>query len=141
MPVSGVSSSISIDSAKLRTEPGKQAAQLESEAFMAMLLAQMRNQNPFEPMKENEMISQMAQMNSVQELKNLSATMKELSRSNGLLSAATMMGKVVSFRDAYGMLMESLVESVVVENDDVMLVAGDALVKLADVVAVRKGEN
>jgi flagellar basal-body rod modification protein FlgD len=136
MTVTGVSNGISITDATTRTVPGKQAAELESEAFMAMLLAEMRNQNPFEPMKENELLGQMAQMNSVQELKNLSASMNEMNNSNNLLSAAALMGKRVSFLDENGSTVESLVDSVMVKDNDIKLMAGDNVVKLADIIQI-----
>jgi flagellar basal-body rod modification protein FlgD len=46
--------------------------------FMMILLAQLRNQNPLEPMDDKELISQMAQLNSLQELQKINASLSTL---------------------------------------------------------------
>jgi flagellar basal-body rod modification protein FlgD len=46
--------------------------------FMALLLTQMRNQNPLEPMDDNQMIAQMAQLNSLSELQKINANLEAL---------------------------------------------------------------
>jgi flagellar basal-body rod modification protein FlgD len=45
----------------------------DANAFMAILLAQLRNQNPLEPMDDKELIGQMTQLNSLEELKKISS--------------------------------------------------------------------
>lgn len=50
----------------------------DSQAFMAILLAQMKYQNPLQPMDDKEVIAQMAQLNSLQELQNINATLQRL---------------------------------------------------------------
>jgi flagellar basal-body rod modification protein FlgD len=46
--------------------------------FMMILLAQLRNQNPLEPMDDKQMIAQMAQLNSLQELQKINASLSTL---------------------------------------------------------------
>lgn len=46
--------------------------------FMMILLTQLRNQNPLEPMDDKELISQMAQLNSLQELQKINASLSTL---------------------------------------------------------------
>ncbi len=50
----------------------------DANAFMTILLAQLRNQNPLEPMDDKELISQMAQLNSLEELKKISTGIDKL---------------------------------------------------------------
>lgn len=50
----------------------------DANAFMAILLVQMRNQNPLEPMDDKDLIAQMAQLNSLEELKKISAGIETL---------------------------------------------------------------
>ena len=54
------------------------ATSLDSTQFMQLLLAQMRNQNPLEPMNDKEMISQLAQLNSMQTLQKISSSLDKL---------------------------------------------------------------
>lgn len=50
----------------------------DANAFMAILLVQLRNQNPLEPMDDKDLIAQMAQLNSLEELKKISAGIETL---------------------------------------------------------------
>lgn len=54
----------------------------DANAFMMILLAQLRNQNPLEPMDDKELIGQMAQLNSLEELKKISAGVDKLIQLN-----------------------------------------------------------
>jgi flagellar basal-body rod modification protein FlgD len=58
----------------------------EGSEFMQILLAQLRNQNPMQPMDDNQLIGQMAQLNSLQELQKISTTL------DGLVEAITSRG-------------------------------------------------
>lgn len=49
--------------------------------FMTILLAQMRHQNPLEPMDDKELISQMTSLNSLSELQKINATLMMLVQS------------------------------------------------------------
>jgi len=55
---------------------------LDANAFMMILLAQLRNQNPLEPMDDKELIGQMTQLNSLEELKKISAGVEKLIQLN-----------------------------------------------------------
>ena len=51
---------------------------MDGDAFMMILLAQLRNQNPLEPMDDKELIGQMTQLNSLEELKKINTTLNSL---------------------------------------------------------------
>ncbi|MDR0736655.1 MAG: flagellar hook assembly protein FlgD [Zoogloeaceae bacterium] len=74
------------------------AAEEMSDRFMTLFLAQLRNQDPLNPMENAELTSQLAQMNMVSGLEQLNATMQSLlgSYSETLsLQAANLIGKNV----------------------------------------------
>lgn len=63
------------------TTAAKQAEQqngLGKDAFLKILVTQMKNQNPLEPMKDTEFIGQMAQFSSLEQLTNLNETMNQI---------------------------------------------------------------
>jgi len=49
-----------------------------SSEFMMILLTQLRHQNPLEPMDDRELISQMTQLNSLEELKKINTTLEKV---------------------------------------------------------------
>ena len=76
---------------------------LGKDDFLKMLTAQMRYQNPLEPMKDQEFIGQMTQFSSLEQLQNLNDTMSTNAQWNMLLSqtinntmATSLIGKTVT---------------------------------------------
>lgn len=51
---------------------------LGKDAFMSMMLAQMKNQDPTNPLKSHEMAAQMAQFTSVEQMMNMNKTLEEI---------------------------------------------------------------
>ncbi|HSH48493.1 MAG TPA: flagellar hook assembly protein FlgD [Halomonas sp.] len=56
-------------------QAGSQSDELRDN-FMTMLVAQLQNQDPLDPMDNNEMTSQLAQINAVSGIEDLNATLK-----------------------------------------------------------------
>ena len=71
---------------------------LGQEEFIKLLIAQVQNQDPFEPMENGEFIGQMAQFSSVDGIKKMSASIEEMSQSfqhGQSLQAAALVGRQV----------------------------------------------
>jgi flagellar basal-body rod modification protein FlgD len=87
-----------------------------SEQFMAILLAQLKNQNPMEPMKDNEMMNQMTQLNSLQELQAIKSSMVQLAASSSAGYAASLIGKNIKALLPDGKTVEGLVDGTVMKE-------------------------
>jgi flagellar basal-body rod modification protein FlgD len=68
---------------------------LGKDDFLKILIAQMKNQDPTQPLQDREFIAQMAQFSSVEQLKNMAAEMTMLRQSIGIASG--LIGKQVSW--------------------------------------------
>lgn len=66
------------DSTTSSTATAKKSNTLGQEAFMTMLLAQLKNQNPLNPMDGTQFAVQLAQFSSLEQLSNLNTTMSTL---------------------------------------------------------------
>ena len=87
-----------------------------SEQFMAILLAQLKNQNPMEPMKDNEMMNQMTQLNSLQELQAIKSSMVQLAASTSAGYAASLIGKNIKALLPDGTTVEGLVDGTIMKE-------------------------
>ena len=67
---------------------------LDKEAFLQLLVAQMKYQDPLEPTSNTEYISQLATFSSLEEMQNLNSTM-ETSQATNLVGKTVIM-KVTS---------------------------------------------
>lgn len=114
----------------------KKAAQsngMGKDAFLQLLVAQMKYQDPLEPTSNTEFISQYATFSQVEQMQNMAATM-ELSR------ASSMVGKLVEVEttDSKGdsKSIQGTVEFVVYENNKAYVSIDGNLYSADDVVAV-----
>ena len=126
------------------TMPAAKKQLNESDQFMQLLLTELRNQNPLEPMKDKEFIGQMAQINSLQEMRKMNTSLQEIFKNNRLTQAAGLIGKEadVNILDAYGesQTLTALVTGVTLQDDEVMLLMGTQQASLADLLSVRERE-
>lgn len=76
---------------------------LGKDDFLKLLIAQMRNQDPLNPMDNKDSLAQLAQFSSLEQMNNIAASMEALNSSmtffcqqSSLLQGAAMIGKWVS---------------------------------------------
>jgi flagellar basal-body rod modification protein FlgD len=114
--------------------------ELDSDAFMQLLLAQLRNQNPLDPVQDKEFMAQMTQMNSLQELQKMNKTLAQFTSANKMSEAANLIGRKIEATLPDGSAVSGLVSSVSLENSDVLLLVGEKQVPLSAVVKVSAQE-
>ena len=118
------------DYLKVSTEAKKQSA-LDKDAFMNLLVTQMKYQDPLNPMDNQEMMAQLAQFSALEQMTNVAKSAeKQLANS--------MLGKHVAYTytDTATGKTEDLagkVDYVKMNNGETYLGIGDKEVKVADV--------
>ncbi|HHU64384.1 MAG TPA: flagellar hook capping protein [Clostridiales bacterium] len=79
-----------IEQSSIYKTQNRQAEQfLGKDAFLKLLVTQLRNQDPLSPMEDREFISQMAQFSSLEQITNLSNSIMQM-------QAANLVGKKVT---------------------------------------------
>jgi flagellar basal-body rod modification protein FlgD len=106
--------------------------------FMLMLLAQLTNQNPLEPLKDSEMLSQFAQLNSVQELQTIHALMDQMASANQTGYAASLIGKTIRANLTSGKSLDGVVTGITMEAGKVYVHVGEEKALLSDVVEIKE---
>lgn len=103
----------STSAASLAQSTKKNGSTMDKEAFLNLLVAQMKYQDPLEPTSNTEFVAQYAQFSALEQMQNMSATL-ELSR------ASTLVGQTVSVNttDSTGKstTIQGMVDYVVYEN-------------------------
>ena len=69
---------------------------LDKEAFLKLLIAQLSNQDPLNPMEDREFIAQMAQFSTLEQMTNMSRTLEKMAETDKF-SAVNYVGKTVGF--------------------------------------------
>jgi len=109
--------------------------------YMKLLVAQMQNQNPLEPLDNNEMASQLAQFSQLQQLESMNSSFAKVLATNERMYANSLIGKEVSFigetESGSVDIVSRTVQQVSNVNGETMLVADDYMIGLGDIVAVK----
>ncbi|MBQ7955814.1 MAG: hypothetical protein IJ282_08685 [Lachnospiraceae bacterium] len=106
---------------------------MDKEAFLQLLVAQMKYQDPLQPTSNTEYISQYAQFSQVESLQNMSASMD-------LQRASAMVGQEVyvqtTGKNGEDTLIQGKVEYVVFENGKPYLAINESLYSLDDLYTI-----
>jgi len=94
--ISNTLTSIQNNTTKVQAEKSAQttgSSELSQDAFLMLLMAQMKNQDPLNPTDSSQFMSQQAAITQVSELQKLNKT---LASSNQIMQASSLIGKEVS---------------------------------------------
>ena len=139
MQIPGISAydAISNDTASASNEMGK-------DAFMKLLVSQLKNQDPLDPGKAQDSVAQLAQFSSLEQMQELNDNiigLAVLQQSNALLSQLTsssaLIGKQVEFVDPTDQSHQwGSVDSVRIEDGIATLQIGSQSIPLANVLTI-----
>lgn len=111
--------------------------------YMKLLVTQLQNQNPLEPLDNKDMAAQLAQFSQLQQLESMNTAFGKVLESVQRGYAGSLIGKEISF---HAMAADGTTEARAGEVEEVMtapggqitLVVDDQRVDLADVLSVRE---
>jgi len=120
----------------------KSASEIQMD-YMSLLVTQLQNQNPLDPMDNQEMASQLAQFNQLQQLEILNSSFGKMLESVQRSYASSLIGKEVSFEvtqaDGTTETATGQVTKVALTNNgEIVLTVGDQAVNLSDVTSIRE---
>ena len=85
--------------------------------FLQLLVAEMKNQDPTNPMDTSQYMSQFAQLSTVEQAMQTNSKLDALLSSQSLSQADALIGKTVSFTDATGASFSGKVASISINSD------------------------
>ena len=92
---------------------------LGQESFLQLLVAQLQNQNPLEPMSNFEFIGQVAQLSTLEQITSLNETLSGFAEFTALGQLASMIGKEATVVDeAAGISVTGIITAVTLENGE-----------------------
>ena len=123
------------------SSPVNSASKIQMD-YMNLLITQLRNQNPLEPMNNNEMASQLAQFSQLQQLESMNTNFADVLTTAERTYANSLIGKEVSFEvetesgttDVASGVVQQVYNNV---EGEILLVAGDQRVTLNDILSVK----
>jgi len=109
---------------------------LDSEAFMQLLVTQLRNQDPSSPMDTNQMIAQTTQLAMMEKLTSMDGTAQEGFALQMRQAAAALIGHTVSYLDKSGTAQTGVASSVSYAGPVPIVTIGDQKLPLDAILGV-----
>ena len=112
--------------------------ELDKQAFLDLLVAQLRNQDPSSPMDSSQLMAQTTQLTTMEKLVELSDTSRESFALQMRMAAASLVGQQVTWADADGGGHTGTVSGVSYAGSVPTVTVGDQTVALDAVSSVTK---
>ena len=140
VPTTNVNSALVAANASGTTSSGNNAlGKLGSDAFLKLLVAQLKYQDPMKPQDSSQFMAQTAQFTSLSKLTNIDQTNTAMLGAQGFLQAAALVGRNVTYTSADGTEATGLVQSASFGPDGPTLRVGDKDVPIAEVSKIAPG--
>ena len=104
--------------------------------FMDLLLKQLTNQDPMEPMDNSQMMNQLTQLNSLQTMKQIQTSLEQSSTDNRKAYAASLIGKNAMVSDSDGKSVEGKISGFAQEAGKTYVLMGETYYSLDNVMSV-----
>jgi flagellar basal-body rod modification protein FlgD len=135
--VNPTSNNEEIERIKELHEQQRQTDFSDMEMFQTLFLAQLKAQDPLEPLDNTEFMSQMAQFTTVEQLTLMNTRLEELGQGNAFSEGAALIGKWVSgVSSENSEAVSGIVDSLKIDGDDVFLHIGNSRLLLNDIISV-----
>jgi flagellar basal-body rod modification protein FlgD len=143
VPIDGVTTSTPVSQVLGQPATGASGPknELDKDAFLKLLVAQLRYQDPTAPMDTSAFMAQTSQLTSVEKLSELAETTRASFDVQQRLGAASLVGRQVSWTGDDGTTLSGTVSAVTLLGPTPQLRVGDTDVALDKVTAIVAGAS
>lgn len=121
----------------VQTAARKPVKELGKDQFLQILVTQLKNQDPMQPLEDKDFIAQMAQFSSLEQTMNMANSLAALRQSAGM--SADLIGKTVGWQETTetGVVDRTGVVDAIIRRDNVQYVKiGTSEVKIDDLLSI-----
>lgn len=107
-----------------------QRAQMTKGNFLKLLVSEISNQNPLEPMDNGQFLSQLVDMQNLETTASLESGIRSFEKFSQLSAASSLIGKTVAGKSSDGSQSAGVVERVTMDGNGVNLVVNGSSMSL-----------
>ncbi|MEZ5380021.1 MAG: flagellar hook capping FlgD N-terminal domain-containing protein [Acidimicrobiales bacterium] len=111
-------------------------SELDREAFLKLLVTQLRYQDPLNPSDPDDFIATTAQFTTIEELQKMSEQTAANALNSSLTTAGSLIGREIGVMDGKGLTMTTTVQRAQVISGEVHLVTADGDFTLDQIVEI-----
>ncbi len=109
--------------------------------FTQMLVTELQNQDPTQPMSNTDLMNQVSQIQSIESNQQLTSTLQAVALGQSIASAGNLIGRTVSGLDANGNQVNGTVNSVSISNGSATLNVGSSALPLNNVTQISQASS
>lgn len=117
------------------------ASAIDSETFLKLLLHELQNQDPLEPMSNSQLVQQLSQIWELESNMELAGTLEAVRLSQNVAAASSMIGRLVAGLSDGGQQIAGRVDGVSISDGKPKLYVGQYIVDLEDVSDIISDES
>jgi flagellar basal-body rod modification protein FlgD len=111
-------------------------ANLKPADFMNMLIAELQNQDPTQPMDSAQILQEVSQIDDIQTNTTLNSTLGSVALEQSMATASNMLGKTITGTDASGNAVSGPVSSIAITNGTASLTVNGTTVPFANITSI-----
>jgi flagellar basal-body rod modification protein FlgD len=115
--------------------------ELGKNEFLKLLVTEMQNQDPLDPVDNKEMIAQLAQFSSLEQMQNLSSQFESYRHENSVALAYLLGGQNVEAQMQDGTVVKGLIGNVSWKADALQIEIGGTAYSASQIVSIAKAEE
>ena len=105
--------------------------------FIKMMVAELENQDPMNPMSHTEMLQQISQIRSITSNDRLTTSIESLTLGQALSTASSLIGKTITGVDTLNEETTGKVDKVTIENGEARLYVGHSIIGVGNVTSIK----
>jgi flagellar basal-body rod modification protein FlgD len=135
--VSAINNSTSTSSTSSTSNPSATGfANLTTADFMKMLIAELQDQDPTQPMSSQDLLGQLATMSQLQSTTDLDSALQANTTNQQLSIGASFIGKTINGTDGNGNAVSGVVDQAFLQSGTAYVGVGNSTVPLANITDV-----
>ncbi len=113
-----------------------EGGELGKDEFLTLLLTQLQNQDPMEPMDSTEMVAQLAQFSALEQMQNLNTQFEDFREQSLIQSLFVLQGQSVTLELTDGSTVEGTVDKILWSSDSMKLEINGELYALDEITGI-----
>jgi flagellar basal-body rod modification protein FlgD len=106
---------------------------LGQDQFLELLVTQLRNQDPLNPITNEDFIAQLAQFSTLQGITDLNTSFGSLLKLQQLTQGASILGRTATFTDSSGLLQTAQITALNLSDGNIQFLSGDQTIPIDNV--------
>jgi flagellar basal-body rod modification protein FlgD len=109
-------------------------------SFLKMLVAEMQNQDPLNPMDNSQILQQVSQIKSIESNQRLSDTLGAMQQPQDIVAASSLLKKMITGLTDSGDKVTGTVDRVTIDDKGVKVCVGENTISLKNVAEINPAE-